>query len=222
MSVYSQMTNQPNRKCRPETILRLLMSTSYPQSTLSDLTLAFVTHGGQTDPLELEGCANDLREVEKAYTLTDFVRSIDIKRVHGNLKVIVKCLDLDPSIRTINDCSETHVELASSDVVLFNADLPLEEPEALAVRLLEMFYRSQVKNRRSNDTIGNTTWRYRSQTQERSKTKGKRPHVDVDVTVEQAIQKLASSLAKKQFHIVITQNTILLHDQKARLYGVSK
>lgn len=221
MTIYEQMTEHGNRKCRPETLLRLLMSTSYPQSTLSDLTLAVTVHGGQADLAELEQDATALREVEKSYTLFDFIRCIELKRVGGEVKVITKCLDVDPTMRVVNDCTETHVQMAASTIDLINGEEPLNDPDALAVRLLELFYRSQIKSKRHSDSLDRTTWRYRTKVQDRSKPHAKRDNADTDIGAVEAIQKLASSLCKKHFHIVLTQNTILLLDQKARLYGVS-
>lgn len=220
MNTYEQMTTQPNRRCRPETLLRLLMSTSYPQSILSDLTLAIALHGGQTDPDELEQDAQGMREVEKSYTLFDFIRCIEIKRNGPEVTVIAKCLDIDPTMRTINDSSATHVQMAASTIKLAKGDSPLESPDQLAIRLLEFFYRSQVKSKRPNDSIDRTTWRYRNKVQDRSKPLNQRENMDVEVGVKEAIEKLTGSLNKKHFHVVLTQNTILLLDQKARLYGV--
>lgn len=221
MSVFEQMTSGTNRRCRPETLLRLLMSTSYPQSTLSDLTLELAVQGGQTNQDDLEQDAVGMREVEKNYTLLDFVRCVEIKRSGGEVKVITKCLDVDPTMKSINDCADTHVQMAASTIELINGGEPLNDPEALAVRLLELFYRSQIKSKRHSDTLDRTVWRYRTKVQDRSKPQAKRENHDVDITATQAIQKLASSLSKKHFHVVLTQNTILLLDQKARLYGVS-
>lgn len=221
MTVYEQMTGQGNRKCRPETLLRLLMSTSYPQSTLSDLTLELAVQGGQTDLDELEKDAAGMREVEKSYTLFDFVRCIELKRSGGEIKVITKCLDIDPTMRAVNDCTETHVQMAASTIELVNGDAALKDPETLAIRLLELFYRSQIKSKRHGDTLDRTMWRYRTKVQDRSVPHNKRDNVDVDISASQAIQKLVSSLRKRSFHVVLTQNAFLLLDQKARLYGVS-
>lgn len=221
MTIYKQMTEHGNRHCRPETILRLLMSTSYPQSTLSDLTLAFAVHGGQTDKDELEQDAIGMREVEKSYTLFDFIRCIELKRNGNEVKVITKCLDIDPTMRTINDSAATHVQMAASTITLINGDDPLADTDALAVKLLELFYRSQIKSKRHGEALNKTTWRYRTKVKDASKPHAKRDNIDIDIDATQAIQKLSSSLGKKHFNITLTQNTILLLDQKARLYGVS-
>ncbi len=222
MNVYSQMTQNKNRKCRPETLLRLLLSTSYPQSTLSDLTLALAVHGGQTDPEELENNANDLREVEKDYTLYDFVRCVEIRRAFDEVRVVVKGLDVDPAMKTINDCTDTHKEMAAVNIKLVKGSEALDDVESLAIRLMELFYRSQVKSRRPGDSIDNTDWRYRVKEVDRGKTGKPTRNVDTTLDVKQAIHRLSTSLRKRSFHIVLTQNCILLMDQKARLFGVSK
>lgn len=221
MSVYELMSAPGNRRCRPETLLRFLMSTSYPQSTLSDLTLELAVQGGQTDAEELEQDAQGMREVEKAYSLFDFVRCVEVKRVGSEVKVITKCLDIDPNMRSINDSVETHVQMAASTINLIKGDDALSDPEAIAVRLLELFYRSQIKSKRHSGELDKTMWRYRTKSTDRSKAHSQRDSVDMDISATQAIQKLTSSLRKKSFHVVLTQNTILLLDQKARLYGVS-
>lgn len=219
MTTYAQMTEHRNRRCRPETILRLLLSTSYPQSTLSDLTLALTVHGGQTDTVELEHNAEDLREVEKNYTLYDFVRCVEIKRTFNEIRVVAKGLDIDPAMRSINDCSETHKEMAAVNIELVKGDSALDNVEELAIRLMEMFYKSQVKSKRPNDTINNTTWRYRVKEVDRTKPGKPTRNVDTTLDANQAIHHLCTSLRKRSFHIVLTQNCILLVDQKARLFG---
>lgn len=222
MTIFEQMTEHKNRKSRPETLLRLLMSTSYPQSTLSDLTLTLALHGGQTDKEELERNAEDMREVEKAYTLFDFVRCIEIRRTLNEIKITSKCLDIDPSMRTINDCTDTHQEMASVTITLVNGDSALDDVDTLATKLMDLFYRSQVKSKRPGDSIELTEWRCRVKEIDRSKPGKPSRNVDTTLDVKQAIHRLCTSLRKKSFHVILTQNCILLMDQKARLFGVVK
>lgn len=222
MTVYEQMTGHRNRRCRPETLLRLLLSTSYPQSTLSDLTLALTVHGGQSDKEELELNAEDLRDVEKDYTIYDFVRCVEIRRTLNEIRVVTKGLDIDPSMRVINDCTETHKEMAAANIDLVKGDEALSDVEALATRLMELFYKSQVKSKRPGDTISNTEWRCRVKEVDRTKPDKPTRNVDTKLDVKQAIHRLCTSLRKRSFHIVLTQNCILLLDQKARLFGVHK
>lgn len=222
MTAYKQMTEHRSRRCRPETLLRLLLSTSYPQSTLSDLTLALNVHGGQTDLEELERNAEDLREVEKEYTLYDFVRCVEIRRTFGEIRLVVKGLDIDPAMKAINDCTETHNEMAAVTIKLVKAEEGLDDVEALATRLMELFYRSQVKSKRPGESIDNTEWRCRVKEVDRTKPNKPSRNVDTTLDVKQAIHRLATSLRKRSFHVVLTQNCILLMDQKARLFGVTK
>lgn len=222
MSTYEQMTAQSNRRCRPETILRRLLSTSYPQSTLSDLTLALSVHGGQDNQDELERSAEDLRAVEKLYTIYDFVRCIEIRRTFNEIKVVAKGLDIDPLMKSINDCSDTHKEMAAVTITLVNGDNALDDVEAIATKLMDLFYRSQVKSRRPGDTIDHTEWKCRVKEIDRTKSGKTTRNVDTVLDVKQAIHRLSTSLRKRSFHVVLTQNCILLCDQKARLFGVVK
>lgn len=222
MSTFEQMTEHKNRRCRPETLLRLLMSTSYPHSTLSDLVLAIAVHGGQTDEAELEYYAEEMRGVEKSYTLFDFVRCIEIRRTLGEVKITAKCLDVDPEMKAINDCTDTHRQMAASTISLAKGDEALDDVESLATRLMELFYRSQVKSKRPGDTIDHTEWRCRVKEIDRSKSGKTSRNVDTTLDVKQAIHRLCTSLRKKSFHVILTQNCILLMDQKARLFGVNK
>jgi len=222
MSTYKQMTEARNRRCRPETLLRLLLSTSYPLSTLSDLTLALNVHGGETNQEELERNAEDLREVERNYNLYDFVRCVEIRRTLGEVRIVTKGYDVDPAMKTINDCTETHKEMAAVDINLVNGDSALDDVEGLATRLMELFYRSQVKSKRPGESIENTEWRCRVKEVDRNKPGKPTRTVDTTLDVKQAIHRLATSLRKRSFHVKLTQNCILLMDQKARLFGVSK
>lgn len=222
MSAHEQMTNQKNRRCRPETLMRLLISTSYPQSTLSDLALAITHHGGERDPVQFEQLAEGMREAEKSYTLFDFVRCIEIKRTFDTVKITTKCLDIDPAMRTINDCADTHQEMASANIELVKGTEALDDVESLATRLMELFYRSQVKSKRPGETIDRTEWRCRVKEIDRTMPDKPVRHVETVLDVKQAIHRLCTSLRKRSFHIVLTQNCILMLDQKSRLYGVIK
>lgn len=222
MTIYEQMTTQKNRKCRPETILRYMLSTSYPQSTLSDLTLALAVHGGQKDLSELEADAIAMREVEQNYTLFDFVRVIEIKRVLGQITLTTKCYDIDPEMKSIEDNTNNHLVMSTSHIQLINGGEALDDVDTLATRLMEMFYRSQVKSKRPNESIEKTEWRYRVKEIERDKPGRPSRHVETTLDFKQALHRLALSLRKRSFHVILTQNCILLMDQKSRIYGVVK
>ncbi|AEH03655.1 hypothetical protein AVT69_gp230 [Pseudomonas phage PhiPA3] len=222
MSVYEQMTNQPDRKCRSETLLRLLISTSYPHATLADLTFAFSNHSGQKDLDELEKIAIQMKDVERSFDMFDFIRCIELKRQGEQIQIQVKRLDFDPTMRTLEDSSDTHEAMATSSVHLTDERVNLADVDVLATRLLEIFYRSQVKVKKKGNEIATTVWKSRTKHIDRRNPKAETKVVEAELDFQAAIEMISTSLRKRRFHILLTQNTILLLDQKSRIWGVSK
>lgn len=220
-TILEQMTGQPGRKCRPETLLRLLISTSYPQSVLSDLTFDFTRHSGVNDEEQLELLAGYMREVEKSFDMFDFIRCIEIRRDNNEIKIVIKRLDFDPTIRVLNDSVDTHEQMAASSVSI-EPNEQLEDVDQLAVRLLEIFYRSQVKAKRNNNDISATAWKCRTRENDRKKSKDEQTVVDSTHDFQSTVDIIATSLNKRRFHLVLTQNAFLLLDQRRRIWGVSK
>lgn len=216
MSVYKQLTSDPDRKCRPEILLRLLLSTSYPQSALTDLTFLMAKHGEIIDESILENVAVTMQEVERSFTMFDFIRSIELKRNGKDISVVIKCLDVDPTARSLNDSAETHEVMATSNLILPNADKALLEPEVVAARLLDIFYKSQISFRHRSQTVQRTRWKHRTKA-----TQLRKP-VDTNIDYDVALQYLTTSLNKKNFNIVLTQANILLQDQRSRLFSASR
>ena len=220
-TVLEQMTGKPGRKCRGESLLRLLLSTSYPQTILSDLTFAFTRHSGTTDEESLEKLAILMRNTEKDFDMFDFIRCIEIKRDGDTITIVIKRLDFDPTMRALNDSVNTHEHMASTTVVLSSADDRLEDIEQLAIKLLEVFYRSQVKVKRNTDISG-TTWKCRQRETDRRKTKTEQTAIDFSLDFEGVVETIATSLRKRRFQLILTQNAFLLPDQRKRIWGVSK
>lgn len=220
-TVLEQMTGKPGRKCRGESLLRLLISTSYPQTILSDLTFAFTKHSGTDDTESLEQLAVLMRNIEKEFDMFDFIRCIEIRRDGDTINIIVKRLDFDPTMRALNDSVATHEHMASSCVTLADAEDRLGDVEQLAVKLLEVFYRSQVKVKRGTE-IATTSWKCRYRESDRRKTKAEQTAIDTNLDFEGVVETIATSLRKRRFHLVLTQNAFLLLDQRKRVWGVSK
>lgn len=216
MSVYKQLTAEPDRKCRPEVLLRLLLSTSYPQAALTDLTFLMAKHGEIVDEEILENVAVTMQEVERSFTMFDFIRSIELKRQGKDITVTIKCLDVDPTARSINDSAETHEVMATSYLTLTSDDKPLLGHEDIAAKLLDVFYKSQVSFRSRSQTIQKTRWKHRT------KASPGYPPVDTNIDYNIAIQYLMTSLKKRNFNIVLTQANILLQDQRSRLFSASR
>lgn len=215
MSVYEQLTKTPDRKCRPEVLLRLLLSTSYPQAALTDLTFIMAKHSA-LDDIVIENLAETMQEVERSFTMFDFVRSIELKRNGKDISIAIKHLDIDPDARNLNDSAETHQVMATSYLTLSHPGKELIEPEVIAAKLLDIFYKSQVSFRNRSQGVQKTRWKHRTKA-----TQVKRA-IDTNVDYNTAIEYVTTSLKKRNFNIVLTQANILLQDQRARLFSASR
>ncbi|ARV76924.1 hypothetical protein PHABIO_293 [Pseudomonas phage Phabio] len=216
MSVYQQLTSDPDRKCRSEVLLRLLLSTSYPQAALTDLTFLLAKHGEIVDENILENLAETMQEVERSFTMFDFVCSIELKRSGKDITIIIKCLDIDPTARSITYTAENIEVMATASLILDSEGKVLLDHEAIARKLLDIFYKSQVSFRNRSQSIQKTRWKHRTKASQQN------PSIDTNIDYEAALQCLVKSLKKKNFNIVLTQANILLQDQRARLFSASR
>jgi hypothetical protein len=212
---YKRMTSRPNRKNRPETLLRLLMSTSYPHATLADLMFAFSRHSGPVDQEELDTLADEMTAVERQFGMTDFIRTVEILRNKDQVTIVIRALDIDPSVREIIDNNSTHVELARVAFHLASPDAQLNDIDTLAEQLILMFRKAQQDNIRSD-----RKWRLRQRPTSKGNAKlgnAEVPAVEEAIDHRTAVALLSASLAKQRFHVVLTHNTILLFDQQRSL-----
>lgn len=215
MSPYEQLTKDPARKCRPEVLLRLLLSTSYPQTILTDLTFLLAKHADISGEYVLNNIATSMQEIERSFTMFDFIRSVEVKRSGSEITMVVKCLDVDPTARTLNDSIDTHQVMATSWLTLSSVDKSLNDVKELAEKLLNIFYKSQVSFKNRLNTIQRTRWKHRTKA-----TQLRKP-VDTNIDYNVAVNYLVTSLEKNNFNIVLTQSSILLQDQRARLFNTS-
>lgn len=212
---FNRMTSRPNRKNRPETLLRLLMSTSYPHSTLADLMFAFSRHSGPKDQEEEDGIADEMTAVERQFGMTDFIRTVEVLRNKDQVTIVIRTLDFDPSVREIIDNNQTHIELARVAFYLPSADTQLTDLDALAELLITMFRKAQQDNIRTD-----RKWRMRQRPTANGNAKlgnAEVPAVEESVDHRTAVALLTASLSKQRFHVVLTHNTILLFDQQRSL-----
>lgn len=215
MSPYEQLTKDPDRKCRPEVLLRLLLSTSYPQTILTDLTFLLAKHADINGEYVLNNIATSMQEIERSFTMFDFIRSVEVKRCGSEITMVIKCLDVDPTARTLNDSIDTHQVMATSWLTLSSADKSLNDVKGLAEKLLNVFYKSQVSFKNRLNTIQRTRWKHRTKA-----TQLRKP-IDTNIDYNVAVNYLVTSLEKNNFNIVLTQSSILLQDQRARLFNTS-
>ena len=208
------MTARPNRKNRPETLLRLLVSTSYPHATFADLMFALSKHSGK-DQDELNTIADDMTDVERKFGMTDFIRTVEIMRNRDQITVVVRTLEFDSEAREIVDNNQTHVELARAVFHLDTPEAQLTDLDALAELLLLTYRKSQQESAK-----GERSWKLR----QRPTTKGNAklgnsevPATEDTIDHRTAVALVTSSLNKQRFHIVLTTNTVLLFDQQRSL-----
>lgn len=212
---YTRMTARSNRKNRPETLLRLLMSTSYPHSSLAELMFAFSKHSGPEDEEELEAIAEQMTNVERQFGMTDFIRSIEIMRNKDQVTLVLRALDFDPSVREIVDSNQTHTELARIAFHLEDGESQLQRVDELAGMLVQMFRRAQNDNLKVD-----RSWRLRQRPTPKGNAKlgnSDVPAVEEQIDSEMVQALIATSLNKSRFHIVLTHNTVLLFDQQRSL-----
>ena len=203
-----QLHVKPDRRLRPETLLRLLIATSYPHNTLSNLVIA-LSNGLSLSNERLEEVSNALNAVEKEYDMLDFVRCIELRRDTGHIKVIAKCLHLDPNSKSIVDNSETHYVRFNIDLYTNSINDVVESSEQVSKLLLNYFSRSQSKLGKHVD-VDAIEWS--------SKCKS----LIKNITTQEVLTILEKTLSLSRFNIVLTQSAILLPDQRLRLWGSFK
>ncbi len=215
MHNYKLIRNNKNRKCRPETLLRLLISTSYPQACFAEVSLMFTEASGVTEPEALEESAEQLREVEKQFDMLDFVRCIEINKYEDSIKLNLKTLDFDPHATNIVDSKDTHLVAASTTIHAVN--LETDRLEEIARYILTLFYGTQRKNKVAPVDLDKINWRCRT----RQTNKGQYQDQTVTDTKPsncEVIEMLKESLGKERFGIILTQNALLITDQRKRIW----
>lgn len=219
LSPLQLIESRPTRKSRSESLLRLLISTSYPHGYLSNLVMDMVKGYQMLTHEELEDLAAELRDRERAMGIFDFIRCIEIKRQGTQLSVTGKTLKIEGELKAIRDTVKHHEPSLPSDIVLPEADLPLSSASALARSLAEGFYRTQVGGTQKQTDLRGSEWICRHMGPAPTEAGQKRIYRDEAVTFEVAVEIIQRSLEKPEHHLILTQNTILLMDQSVRLWN---
>lgn len=215
MHNYKLIKNNRNRRCRPETLLRLLISTSYPQSSFAEVSLLFTEASGICEPEDLEHSAEQLRGVERNFDMLDFVRCIEINKHQDVVKLNLKTLDFNPEATNIVDSKDTHVVAATTSIP---SELLLEgHLNIIAEYMLNLFYSTQRKNKVGTVDLDKVHWRCR--TRQTSKGEHKDQIItDTKPSFDEVIEILKESLRKDKFGLILTQNALLLTDQRKRIW----
>lgn len=219
MQNYNLIKTSENRRCRPETLLRLLISTSYPQSTFSELALLFTEATTKLEPVDLEADSTFLRSIEKSFDMLDFIRCIDISKYDDSIKLRIKFLDFDPTLEKIVDSKDTHVvgtTVSFPSVTLVEPDL-----EVITTYLLKLFYTTQRKSKNNQVNLNAVKWHCR--TRSRINNDGTNITVeDIKPTLVEVKEIVKQSLRKPTFNLILTQNALLLSDQSKRIWFQNK
>jgi hypothetical protein len=212
---YIRMTSRPKRKNRPETLLRLLMSTSYPHATLADLMFMIYRHAGPEDRETLYTLADEISDIERQFGMYDFIRAVEVMRNGSSITIIIRQLDIDPEAREIVDSNKTHVELARAEFHLPEDSTEFTDLETMSTTLLNMFRTTQREDLKSE-----RSWTLRQRPGAHGNAKLGNlsvPVVEEKIDTATANALISTSLSKKRFHMVFTHNTILLFDQQRSL-----
>lgn len=216
----SIIVDRPNRRSRSESILRDLMSTSYPHSLLGNLTILLAQMAGYSDD-ELRSTAEVFREAEGELSLIDFVRCVELRRSHGSVDVVVKSLKLDLKMTQIDDDRKHHEYLAKGGIELPSATYVFPDTRKLAIELLRAFYCTQVRYRTNGPGLEHTQWGCRTKAGVSNEGKSGFSYQDTCIDFEGAIDVVEQSLRLNKFQVLLTHNTILLQDQLKRLWGMN-
>jgi hypothetical protein len=199
----------------------MLMASSYPHATLANLTLELSRMGG-VEKGELERVSEELRDMERSFDMMDFIRCVEIKRNQERVTVVVKRLKITPSMQTIKDTQLHHEPLTSSNIDV-GEGLVLADTEAMAKTLLDAFHRTQVKQPAVGRAIEQSLWVQRRKDPDSSAVSPEgacNKFIDLKIDFSQAGTLIKASLDKDKFHLILTQDTILLLDQETRLWLV--
>lgn len=225
MQNFNLIKNTQNRRCRPETLLRLLISTSYPQATFSELSLLFTEavlqldvddEDAETNYLSsLESDATHLRSIEKTFDMLDFIRCIDISKYEDSIKLRFKVLDFDPNLEKIVDSKNTHVVAAT--VTLDPTVLTEPHLELITNYLLKLFHNTQRKSKHVGNLLTEVKWRCRTRIRESADIPNTTTE-DTKPTLDEVKDIVKTSLSKDTFNLILTQNALLLSDQSKRIW----
>lgn len=192
------------RRLRPETMLRLILATSYPQNVLSVLTMNLIQSLGYTQE-QVEEVKATLQDKEKEFDMFDFIRCIEIRRTGESLQLILKCLDVDPKMTTLMDNGKTHYSRFTINLDASSVTINLEGD--LVRNIVEYYLKTQTR-----ESIGVfNNWVVRDKVADR--------YIESTCTLEEIESMLNNSLQLDNFAIILTQKAILLPDQKKRIWG---
>lgn len=224
-SALQHILNRPHRRGRPESMLRRLTNTSYPHNAFANLVIDLSKQVGHEGTSDLQQTAESLYEIENNLDMFHFFRCIEIERNTEGLTVTAKTLKLESGMRSIRDTMNNHEILARCHIHA-EADTQLTAPSEIAAYLMHLYYRSHMNNKAWGDLIKQSKWVIRNNilsTRKREELGPTAAHADdTQIGYLGAMEAITRSLGKPTFHVVLAQHTLMLLDQRARLWCLDK
>lgn len=212
------IAQRPNRKSRSEALLRQLVNTSYPHSTLANLAIAFYRQAGAIDQAELDASAIQLRDLERGFDLFHFIRTVSLRRHGESLTIALKAIKVESGMCDVRDIPDNHEVLAEAQL---HCDGALSDVSGIAHTLLNLYYRSHMRGRAWGDDVLKSKWMMRYQMTgahpDQPDDAATRPP-DTPIDYHDTLQTVMTSLTCAQFHLELNQSTFLLLDQCRRLW----
>lgn len=199
MNNYEFMKSRPRRNCRGETLIRLLNATSYSKSFFSNLCVLFIEAiEGTNDESLLIETSNELRNLEKSYSMLDFARNIEIIRTRDQLDLNLKTLKFDPTANSIDDSKSNLNTLVNFNLFIENFNNNLIS--TITEEILLNFYLSQRRVKIKDYNLTETSWLLH---------KG---NYNEEVKFNNVTTMINDLLSNESFNITIAQKSIILDD----------
>lgn len=212
---------KPHRKSRSETILRLLIGSSYPHALASNISVLIARGLGTYDEDSISQAAVELRDRETTLSPFDFIRCIEIDRNEDKITILAKRLN-DVNIKKIVDNGDHHEVLI--DVCLEHDNCPISQEQAneLGRLLLATFWKSKATRENKHRDVSTVNWLVAEPKLEVDNTtnlKGFRFNTvksvkDYEAVLEQLTFVLTETIP---YRIMLTQNAIIIKDRGIRI-----
>lgn len=157
MNSYDFIKNRPRRNCRGETLIRLLNATSYPKAFFSNLCMAFTEAMEGKDNVDvLIETSNELRNLERSYSMVDFARNIELIKDDERLNLNLNVIKFNAESNTIDDS-----EINLNTLINFNLlskSLDVSHLPKIIEEILMTFYLSQRRDKNKGINFNEASW----------------------------------------------------------------
>lgn len=209
-----ELLENPRRKTRSETMLRLLISTSYPHATVGNIARLLV----ESDKEYVEQLAEQIRDFEKGLTPFDFIRQVRIRRDNKSLGIQcrrgAKLMD-STSLHEVDANLENLVDLGLSLEQRFDVD-------RLANYLTCAFYNVRSKGQRVSEIPEGTQWLMKHKVLKQDpNAEGlgiRKETVTEPVGTDEVLRTLNEQLSRQHFQVHVTTTGISTHYGAVRFW----